>query len=166
MTSNYGLDLDTFIDKVAKYYAGSKNSLVDPSDLKQAVAEKFLVKLDSLEDGAKLHGWLRAVIRNQFYNMQRDLVLRATREQECAKQRGVSIDAASDILLLDLILGAIEELEDEYKEVIRLRLLDDFSTRETAYKLNIPEGTVSSRLRRGRLLLASKLKHALNGVQH
>jgi len=161
MEHSYICQLDSFITKISYYYAGTKNSLVDPDDLKQVVAERCLTKLGTLSDEKKLYGWLKTIIRNQFLNMQRDLRLRNMREQECASQQGHSIEETSDIFLLELILQAINTLEEEYQDVVRLRLLNGFSTRETAQKLHIPEGTVSSRLQRARKILLKKLHTVL-----
>jgi RNA polymerase sigma-70 factor, ECF subfamily len=53
----------------------------------------------------------------------------------------------------------LERLEPKYKAVIVLRLIEGFSTQETAKILGLPQGTVLSRLARGQ----DKLKAALEG---
>lgn len=52
---------------------------------------------------------------------------------------------------------AIESLADEYRKVITLRDIEELSYREIAYVLDLPQGTVMSRLSRGRRLLAQRL---------
>lgn len=53
---------------------------------------------------------------------------------------------------------AVWELPMEYRVVVVSVLLEEFSLKETAQSLQIPEGTVKSRLSRGRELLQTKLK--------
>jgi RNA polymerase sigma-70 factor (ECF subfamily) len=56
------------------------------------------------------------------------------------------------------ITRAILELEPELRTVVVLRDLEDLSYEEIAQILEVPKGTVKSRLHRGRLVLRDKLK--------
>ncbi len=60
-----------------------------------------------------------------------------------------------------VIVGAINELNDEYKSVIVLRDVQGFSYEEIASILSCSIGTVKSRINRGRNLLKDKLKSRL-----
>lgn len=53
----------------------------------------------------------------------------------------------------ELVQRALQQLEPEFRSVVVLRLLDGFSVKETAEILNVPQGTVASRLARGQLKL-------------
>jgi RNA polymerase sigma-70 factor, ECF subfamily len=57
-----------------------------------------------------------------------------------------------------MVQAAIQELEPRYRAVLVLRVIDGFSTRETATMLNIPLGTVLSRLSRAQTRLRDLLK--------
>lgn len=59
----------------------------------------------------------------------------------------------------DTVLCEIMKLPDKYKEVILLYYYQQMNIRETADSLGISEGTVATRLRRGR----ERLRHALKG---
>ena len=61
----------------------------------------------------------------------------------------------------DLVRRALLQLAAEYREVIVLRLMDGFSTREAAGILDVPEGTVTSRLARGQMKLRAILEPML-----
>ena len=61
----------------------------------------------------------------------------------------------------DLIRRALLQLDSEYREVIVLRLMDGFSTREAAGILDVPEGTLTSRLARGQMKLRAILEPML-----
>jgi RNA polymerase sigma-70 factor (ECF subfamily) len=61
-----------------------------------------------------------------------------------------AIEASID---LKRIMGAMEQLPDEQREIVALILVEGFGYRETAEMLDLPIGTVSSRLVRGRTAL-------------
>ena len=62
-------------------------------------------------------------------------------------------EKADGISARDFVQRSLQKLSHEYREVIVLRLMDGFSTRETAEILGLPEGTVTSRLARGQIKL-------------
>lgn len=58
----------------------------------------------------------------------------------------------------DHVWEAIRMLPSYYRRVVILRFIDDKSYEEIAYRLNIPIGTVRSRVNRGRAILATTLR--------
>jgi len=58
----------------------------------------------------------------------------------------------------EIVQRAIQELDPQYRAVIVLRLLEGYSTEETAQVLNVPLGTVLSRLSRGQQRLKQLLE--------
>jgi RNA polymerase sigma-70 factor (ECF subfamily) len=58
----------------------------------------------------------------------------------------------------DLLQGALQKLSPELRETVILRDLEELEYREIAQVLNVPEGTVKSRLNRGRAELARILR--------
>jgi len=61
----------------------------------------------------------------------------------------------------EIIHREIEELSPKFREVILLRDVQQLSYEEISQIVNIPLGTVKSRVNRGRLKLQEKLKHIL-----
>jgi len=57
----------------------------------------------------------------------------------------------------DQLMDAIQNLPDEFRRAVLLRDLEGLSYLEVAYILDIPKGTVMSRLSRGRRILAAEL---------
>jgi len=62
-----------------------------------------------------------------------------------------------DVALKKIVNNAIQQLEPMFRTVLVLRLVDGYSTKETADILNIPEGTVLSRLARAQKKLKTIL---------
>jgi RNA polymerase sigma-70 factor (ECF subfamily) len=100
--------------------------------------------------------WLLAIVRNTFYTWlkkNRPLELAEPLSDEATSAAGTSADP-SEIAILNAdrraLADAIERLPREYREPVILRELEELSYREIATILDIPIGTVMSRLARGR----------------
>ena len=63
----------------------------------------------------------------------------------------------------EIVQRAVRELNDDFRSVIVLRLIDGYSTAETADILEIPLGTVLSRLSRAQKKLREALPHVYGG---
>lgn len=62
----------------------------------------------------------------------------------------------------EIVYKALDKLDAKYRAVILLRLIEGYSSRETAQILQVPEGTVLSRLARGQIKLKEVLDKLLN----
>ena len=72
-------------------------------------------------------------------------------------------EAMDASLELRRAMAAMERLPDEQREVVALILIEGFGYREAAEMLDLPIGTVSSRLVRGRTALLEMLGGATDG---
>src|SRR2546423_3239629 len=117
--------------------------------------------------------WLLAIVRNTYYTWLRKNQMQALSvpfdDQDTPLEGSdasyLAIDGGIDELLHQkdvrrLINGALEQLPEEFREVIVLRELDDMSYKEIAAVAAIPLGTVMSRLARARKLLLQYLQQA------
>jgi RNA polymerase sigma-70 factor (ECF subfamily) len=77
-------------------------------------------------------------------------------------------DEEAQFDLKDLVQAALLQLDKKQRIVVVLRLMEGYSTRETASILKIPEGTVLSRLSRGQKKLKEILlgEHSAAGIHH
>ena len=131
----------------------------DAEDVVQDACVRALRYLDSLRnEDAK--AWFLTIVRHAFY----DWVAR-NRPLELVHDAGEAIDAAIDTAAVDPLQNALRRgdaraltealaaLPLQFREVIVLRELEDLSYREIASVVDIPIGTVMSRLARGRAML-------------
>ena len=132
---------------------------------------------DKFERGTNIKAWLFKILTNTFINRYRRKVKERTVvegvEREAVHERFVSRDATDfaanpeqyffDRLLSDDVLRAIDALPIDFRLVVILADLQEFSYKEIAEILECPVGTVMSRLFRGRKLLQKNLREYAEG---
>ena len=133
----------------------------DAEDVVQAAVERALKHADSWERGTRLDSWLFRIMQNLW----RD-------ELRSHRRRSEPLEMAADIVGMDgrdvaikhiqsmQATAALAELPDEHRTVIGLVVMEGMSYQEAAAILDIPIGTVMSRLARARARLASTLGDA------
>lgn len=135
-------------------------SVSDADDLCQAAVERGLRNLERYEDGTRLDRWLIRIAQNLWADEWRTSRRRATY---------VEVDTLADLAGEDgnetvearrrteVVRQAVATLPEDYRAVIALVVLEEFSYREAAEILAIPIGTIMSRLSRARQTLGSLL---------
>jgi len=133
-------------------------------DAEDLVQEAFLRAFKSFGGyyGGNSRSWLLTIVRNTCYTwLQNNRVLHVT-EPIDDKLDELGLDFADpEVLLLQsvdaqIVRQALTELPVEFREVVVLREMEGFSYKEIADVVDLPIGTVMSRLARGR-----KRLHAL-----
>lgn len=112
---------------------------------------------DRFEPGTNLRAWLFKILFNVFYSgARKDRLPLAPIEENIAET--VAFDPPTPQHLTDEeVRAAVERLPRDYQIPVVLADVEDFSYREIADVLEIPLGTVMSRLHRGRKLLRTEL---------
>ncbi|MDK2897383.1 MAG: polymerase sigma-70 factor, subfamily [Candidatus Atribacteria bacterium] len=139
----------------------------DAEDLVQETITKAFAAFDRFEEGTNFRAWVFKILTNTFINNYyrvRDktkLPSLDEMEEETSFQPPFEGITPEEALLKTLtredILKAIEELPVDFRAVVVLTLVEGFSYKETAEILDIPIGTVMSRLHRGRKILQNLL---------
>ena len=141
-----------------------------PSDAEDLVQETFLRAFrfsERFEPGTNLKAWLFRILTNTFINRyrrqakERELVEGA--EQEAVRQQLVPAESALpfvdpehalvDRFMSDEVAAALEQVPIDFRTVVLLADVHEFSYKEIAQMLDCPVGTVMSRLYRGRRIL-------------
>ena len=106
--------------------------------------------------GGDSRAWLLTIVRNTCYTwLQQNRVLRSADPIE-DKLDELGMDFSDPEMLLlqsvdsQIVRQALQELPVEFREVVVLREMEGFSYKEIANVVDIPIGTVMSRLKRGR----------------
>ena len=149
----------------------------DAEDLLAETLEKAWHRLDSLQDLDKFDGWIMRILSNTYISQWRkrkvhdeyfdddtcthDLddshTLYARLHQPFLLWWGTPEQTFVNNLLIDDIQRALDGLSDAYREVVMMVEVLGFSYEETAEALDVPLGTVRSRLNRGRRTLQDAL---------
>lgn len=122
------------------------------------VQETFLgawKNIRQLNDQSKLRGWLFGILRNQFSKHLARQRRSPTAMSELPEQTS-NVENCS--AMRDEIQQAIEKLDHDQKVPILLVSMEGWSVEEAAEFLQVPRGTVLSRLHRGRVRLKQILQ--------
>src|SRR5512144_615705 len=143
----------------------------DAEDLVQDTFLRAYRFFDKFERGTNIRAWLFKILTNTFINRYRRTVKERNivegSERDAVHERFVSREAAEfaanpeqfffDRLLSDDVLRAVDSLPIDFRMVVILADLQEFSYKEIAEILDVPVGTAMSRLYRGRRLLQKQL---------
>ena len=140
----------------------------EAQDLTQEIFLRVFRSLKSFRAGeGSFTVWLSRLSRNLLIDHYRRTKLdRATdsiEEQLPMLEEKTAMSARTDGLVAgreasELLQAALQKLSPELRETVILRDLEELEYREIAQVLNVPEGTVKSRLNRGRAELAKVLR--------
>jgi RNA polymerase sigma-70 factor (ECF subfamily) len=149
----------------------------EASDITQEAFIAVYKGINKFQEKAKFSTWLYTITINTSKNRLRQLKSRRAREQASINDPirtgngEITIEPRSNeptILerletkeVQEKVQECIDSLEEEFKEVIVLRDIQGLTYGEISEVLNVPEGTVKSRLFRGRESLKERLKRVL-----
>ena len=146
----------------------------NPEDAEDLVQETYLKAYkyyDKFQEGTNFKAWLFKILKNTFINTYRKKQQTPRQGDFAEIEDAFEIQVSEEIrdrhktpedLALEGVLDAdvqraIRELPPDYRIAVLLADLEDLSYKEIASVLDVPVGTVMSRLYRGRKLLESEL---------
>jgi RNA polymerase sigma-70 factor (ECF subfamily) len=173
-------DQERFADQAMEYmpslYSAAMRMTRNPSDAEDLVQETYLKAyrgFGGFQEGTNLKAWLYRILTNTFINQYRakkrrpdesdldeveDLYLyRRLGGLEAARMSRSAEDELMDWFTDFEVKQAVEELPEQFRMAVLLADVEGFSYKEIAEILDIPIGTVMSRLHRGRKSLQKKL---------
>jgi RNA polymerase sigma-70 factor, ECF subfamily len=173
-------DPNTFAEQAMPYmsslYAAAMRMTRNPSDAEDLVQETYLRAYRGFEgfrEGTNLKAWLYKILTNTFINQYRARKRRPEQvdlddtEDFYLYRRLGGLEAAdaqrsSESEVLDQIPDAtvkeaLESLPEQFRIAVILADIEGFSYKEIAEILDIPMGTVMSRIHRGRKALQKSL---------
>jgi RNA polymerase sigma-70 factor, ECF subfamily len=137
----------------------------DAEDLVQETYAKALKGFVSFAEGTNLRAWMFRILRNAFLNSRSGLAAQKTdflEDRETGADDAVTNEVTPELILLraedeKTIFAVLESLPAAQREIILLCEVDEMSYREIAQVLDVPIGTVMSRLSRARAGLRAAL---------
>jgi len=128
----------------------------DADDLVQDVAVRAIGAAGKWQPGTRFDSWMFRIARNLWIDTVRANVRRNRGRVAAEEAETVGLDARPGVeagIDLKRAMAAMQKLPAEQREVVALILVDGLGYREAAELLELPIGTVSSRLVRGRQAL-------------
>ena len=151
--------LASLLPRLRRFAHGLARSGPDADDLVQAAAERMLKARDQWRPGTHFEAWAYRVVRNLWIDTarsrQRREAVHAPEEQ--GMQVGVAGDAEARVEL-SYLMRALDRLPDEQREAVVLVMIEGKSYAEAAEVLEVPMGTLTSRLVRGRQALMAAVE--------
>jgi RNA polymerase sigma-70 factor (ECF subfamily) len=132
----------------------------DADDLVQDTVERALRSLSQFVPDTRMDSWMFRIAQNLWIDKMRANKVRSGTVNDMDEAEKVAVDgvrATEAHMLLKSTLCALAELPAEQREVVALVLIDGISYREAAAILDVPIGTVTSRLARAREALSTRV---------
>ena len=162
-----------FLPQIDSMYNFAYRLTFDEDDAKDLVQETYLKAfrfIDSFQRGTNAKAWLFRILKNSFINDFRKKSKEPSKvdyqevetyynsdDVDASITTDLRVEAVQD-MIGDEISNALNSLAVDFRTVIILCDLEGFTYEEMAKILDIPIGTVRSRLHRARNLLKEKLK--------
>lgn len=156
-------ELLTLLPRLRRFARALARDAADADDLLQVALERALKAQAQWAPGTRLDSWMMRIVRNCWIDEVRSRTRRARTfaPEEDGEMVGVDmqneIEARAEMHAVD---RAMEHLSADQREVIALVLVEGLAYKEAAELLDIPIGTLTSRLTRGRQALAQMLEAA------
>jgi RNA polymerase sigma-70 factor (ECF subfamily) len=157
MTATLHNEIATLLPRLRRFARSITFHREDADDLVQVAVERALVASDQWEAGSRLDSWLFRIVKNAWVD---ELRSRVRRERVLAPEEAgehVGDTSAAAHLEQMAIRKAVGMLSAEHRLVVGLVLVDGLSYKEAAEVLDIPIGTLTSRLARAREALQGLL---------
>ena len=173
-------DRSRFADQAMQYmgslYSAALRMTRNPSDAEDLVQETYLKAyraFGTFQEGTNLKSWLYKILTNTFINSYRAKRRRPTETElddvedlylyrRLGGNQATSLGRSAEDLVLDRftesdVKTAVESLPEAFRLAVLLADVEGFSYKEIAEILEVPIGTVMSRLHRGRRALEKAL---------
>jgi len=135
----------------------------DADDLVQQTVERALVHRGQWRPGTHLDSWMFRIMKNAWIDEARARTRRAQvfSPEEAGEHAGSDGAAAMETrLTARSVADAMARLPDDQRLAVALVLVEGLSYKEAAEVMEVPQGTLTSRLGRGRAALLTSLGEA------
>lgn len=151
--------IEAEIPRLRRYARHLTRRMEDADDLVQDCLARAIHRIDSFEPGTNLRAWLFVILRNGFISdlprqRKADFLDWLAEDHPALASHG---NQESHLQLRE-VSDACQSLSSEHQEVLQLICVDGLKYEEAAEILNVPVGTVRSRLSRARSALRIKLE--------
>ncbi|MEX2581392.1 MAG: RNA polymerase sigma factor [Verrucomicrobiales bacterium] len=138
----------------------------EAADLTQQTYFQLATRGGQIRDMKKAKSWLFTTLRRDFLRLRRQTGRFLSIDDESAPEPAAAEAVEEDTLRAadaTLVMEALMEVREVFRESLALFYLEDMSYREIAGILDVPIGTVMSRISRGKQELRGRLSDTMSG---
>ncbi len=142
--------------RLRRFAYGLSGSMDEADDLVQSAFERALQRLDQWQQGTRIDSWMYRIVQTGWLNRLRAGRVRgehlaSVELEEQGSDRSQRQTEAQ--MLLDKVRHCIQKLPPDQRAPLLLISVEGLSYKEASEVLDIPVGTLTSRLARGRVAL-------------
>ena len=158
------LQIEPHLTRLMRYARSLVRNPVQADDLVQDTVVRALEKAHLYESNTNLRGWLVTIMHNEHVNAVRRSMRSATlvSDEELA-ELGHSATQEAPVELSE-IRGAVQRLPHDQREPLLLHWLHGLKYEEIACQMDLPIGTVQSRISRARKALRAMIDTPNSGL--
>jgi RNA polymerase sigma-70 factor, ECF subfamily len=150
------------------FYRMLGNSSEQANDFLQELFMKTILKPESYNPAYTFQTWMFSVANNMCKNEYRRRSVRLEYQEYIALEEKLDFMDEPSIdpeVVIEKIFQTLDHLGEEHRSAFLLRYREGFSIREVAQTLELPEGTVKSRLFYAKKILAEKLNYLKDEIE-
>jgi RNA polymerase sigma-70 factor, ECF subfamily len=158
LDNRFHLDLVALIPRMRRFAYALTGSIHDGDELVQAACERALRNAERFRSGTRMDSWLYRIVQNLWRDSLRRSRSRGDEidpDLAALSDHGLAVRVAEDRMTLDRVRALVAALPHEQRMVLALVAIEGLSYRDAAEVLDVPVGTVMSRLSRARARLAA-----------
>ena len=160
-------DIVALLPRLRRFARVLTRSPADADDLVQLTVERALVNARKWSPGTRLDSWMFRIMKNAWIDEARARSRRAAVFLDETSGETAGVDGAQAMqtrLEAQEVERAMARLPEEQRLAVALVLVEGLSYQEAADVLEIPQGTLTSRLGRGRQALLAELGGTVDGA--
>jgi RNA polymerase sigma-70 factor (ECF subfamily) len=149
-------ELVALVPRLRRFAYALSGSTDRGDDLVQAACERALKNAAAFQPGTRMDSWMFRIVQNLWLDDRRRVRVRGAQvdpDTIALSDHGAGAKQAEDRATREKVRATVDQLPDDLRLVLALVAIEGHSYREAAETLNIPIGTVMSRLSRARALL-------------
>lgn len=160
----HSLDFEEVVDRfyamLYRFALSLARNEADASDLTQQTFSVWAAKGHLLRDASKVKSWLFTTLYREFIsNRRREMRWPKEEISEVEHELPVAMPESVDCLEAAQVMEALHSIDETFRAPLVLFYLEEHSYEEIAQILEIPIGTVMSRLSRGKQKLQQAILH-------
>jgi RNA polymerase sigma-70 factor (ECF subfamily) len=149
--------LPDLLPRLRRFARAIAKSTSDADDIVQISIERALRRIEQWNPELRLEGWMFGIIRNAWLDEVRSRSRRSALFVPEEQGANIGLDSMENETVALSVQAAMARLPEEQRSAVALVLIEGLSYKEAAAAMEIPIGTLTSRLARGREALQKRL---------